>query len=132
MFVSERDAKSGLSVVFEDDGRVAYAYVVRDEKIIADVWVYNRVAAPTEPEWVSPDRAPFANARDFVREDADDLAPASTEADVSLEWRGDGHQRVAIVRLRGRVVAKVGPGMKPGFAVLARRDGPLARVLADE
>jgi hypothetical protein len=33
--------KTPICAVFEDDGRVAYAYLVLDEQVVADVWIYN-------------------------------------------------------------------------------------------
>jgi hypothetical protein len=33
-------------VIVEDDDRVAYAYLVREGRILADVWLYNRMPAP--------------------------------------------------------------------------------------
>ncbi len=98
LFLSMKDPESDLEAVFEDDGRVAYAHVVKDKRIMGDVWVYNRAPAPAQPEWTDRERAPFLNPRDYVTDD---------------------------------VAAKLGAGMRPGFAALARRDGPLARVLPD-
>ena len=31
----------GRSVVLEDDGRVAYAYLLEKDTIVSDVWLYN-------------------------------------------------------------------------------------------
>jgi hypothetical protein len=41
-------------VIVEDDDRVAYAYLVREGRIIADVWLYNRLLAPWRPPWNEP------------------------------------------------------------------------------
>lgn len=129
VFLSVRDPESDLEAVFEDDGRVAYAYVVKDKRLVADVWVYNRAPAPAQPEWTDRERAPFMNPRDYVTEDADAFEPASSEEDVALDWVSEKGDRVIVVKVHGQVVAKLGAGMRPGFATLARKDGPLARVL---
>jgi hypothetical protein len=132
VFLSVRDPQSDLEAVFEDDGRVAYAYVVKDRRILADVWVYNRAPAPAQPEWKDRERAPFLNPRDYVTDDADRFEPAASEKDLALEWVSEGTDRIVVLKVRGKVAAKLGPGMRPGFATLARRDGPLARVLHRE
>jgi hypothetical protein len=129
VFLSVKDPESDLHAIFEDDGRVAYAYVVKDKRILADVWVYNRAPAPAEPEWRDRERAPFLNPRDHVSDEAEQFTPAASDDHVALEWMNEGDARVVVVKVHGQVVAKVGPGMRPGFAALARRDGPLARVL---
>ena len=64
------------SVVIEDDGRVAYAYLLHDDEIVGDVWLYNHGPAPAEPEWRSPDagvspyqeRLPQTGSRSCARE----------------------------------------------------------------
>lgn len=129
VFLSVKDPESGLEAVFEDDGRVAYAYLVNDKRIVADVWVYNRAPAPAQPEWKDRERAPFLNPREYVTEDADAFQPASSEEDVALDWVSEGDERIVLVKVHRNVAAKLGPGMRPGLSTLARRDGPLARVL---
>ena len=61
VFVQARHPEAELAVVFEDDGRTAYGYLLRDSKIVADVWIYNRGPAPEQPEWTDRERAPFRN-----------------------------------------------------------------------
>jgi hypothetical protein len=129
VFLSVSDPESCLEAVFEDDGRVAYGYIVKEKRIVADVWVYNRAPAPAQPEWKDRERAPFLNPRDYVSDDAEGFEPASSQEDLALEWVSEGGERVVMIKVRGRVAAKLGAGMRPGFASLARRDGPLARVL---
>jgi hypothetical protein len=50
-------------VIVEDDDRVAYAYLVRDGRIVTDVWLYNRMPAPQRPPWHEPGPVmPFLNS----------------------------------------------------------------------
>jgi YD repeat-containing protein len=125
VFFSMPDPEGDLVAVFEDDGRVAYAYLLQGQKIVADVWVYNRADAPEAPEWSDPDKAPFLNPRAFVREEVT-IGPASSEADVTFEWRGPPTARVATLFIRGVRAAELSPGNKPGRATLALIAGPLA------
>lgn len=131
ILVREDDALTGYSAVFEDDGRVAYAYLLDGDEIVADVWLYNRGPAPPEPEWRDPSRMPFANPEGFAS--VERLAPAADESEVGFRWRHSTEGAVASldVLLRGEVVGRLKPGSKPGWAKLAARDGPLARVLED-
>src|SRR5262245_30358021 len=42
-------------LIVEDDGPVCYAYVRGPwGKVVSDVWLYNRIAAPSEAEWGNP------------------------------------------------------------------------------
>ena len=75
------------AVVIEDDGRVAYAYLLdADGKICGDVWLYNRGPAPKEPEWTDREKAPFANPEAFIAPAAE-LSPPTSADGFSVEWR---------------------------------------------
>src|ERR687898_201513 len=68
MLIERDNGATGYSAVFEDDGKVAYAYLLDDGRIVADVWLYNRAAAPEAPEWRDRSKAPFLNPRGFTSE----------------------------------------------------------------
>jgi hypothetical protein len=124
-FVSE---DGEFALVIEDDGRVGYAYLLDAHgHIRGDVWLYNRCLAPVEPEWDDIEKAPFANPMPYVN--TDPFSPPSSASDFSVEWERHGDHCTASVFLRLKLIAKVADGSKPGWAVLASRDGPLARVL---
>ncbi len=119
------DAEGMYSVVIEDDGRVAYAYLFdADGDICADVWLYNRCAAPELPEWTGPDGAPFANPASFVAGEARFTLPRSHD-DIGVAWLGE----IAQVLVHDQVIATLWDGSKPGRALQAKVDGPLANVL---
>ena len=120
----------GISLWFEDDGRVAYAYLARGGVFVADVWVYNRADAPASPEWKgSRDAAPYLNPREFVTESMPFALP-SRERDVSVRWLAGPRERVgAEVIVGGVMAALIHEGDKPGFAAAASRDSPVARRL---
>ena len=118
----------GESVLIEDNGRVAYAYLLDGTgTICAQVWLYNRCVAPDEPEWTSSQTPPFANARGYVRTDIDIPLPTASD-DFSVRWQnasGDAYH--ADIWIGGNIVARLAPGVTPGWSVLAAQDGPLAR-----
>lgn len=121
------------ALLIEDNGRVAYAYILDDAgDICGEVWLYNRCAAPDEPEWSSPDKLPFANPKGYVRTDAGFELPTSA-SDFSVRWsRADDGGCQAEILIRDRLVARLTRGGRPGWCVLAAQDGPLARMLAED
>ncbi|CAN5249121.1 hypothetical protein BH09PSE6_BH09PSE6_27130 [soil metagenome] len=125
-FYAEFSSQEGsYAVVVEDDGRVAYAYLFdADGQIRADVWLYNRCAAPELPEWTGPDGAPFANPVGFVAGEPRFMLPMRFE-DVSVSWMGD----IAQIMVHDQIIATMWDGSKPGRALQAGMDGPLANVL---
>ncbi|TFV36809.1 hypothetical protein E4K66_22665 [Bradyrhizobium frederickii] len=113
------------AVIIEDDGRVAYAYMLGgDGQICSDVWLYNRCPTPVEPEWHDPANLPFANPAPFANEGS----PGSA-CDFFVEWNDAEGVLVAKILLRDDYFARLEAGAKPGWSSLAAKDGPLAQVL---
>ncbi|HEY7171596.1 MAG TPA: hypothetical protein VH417_12170 [Vicinamibacterales bacterium] len=114
------DEGQRYSVVLEEDREVAYAYLRDGHEIVGDVWLYNVGPAPAEPEWGDPEKMPFRNPAAFVRPGA--LAPLAEPARWSCTFEGSE----ARVYCDGSLVARIVPGAKPGWSVLAAKAGPLA------
>lgn len=125
---SERRADSGWRIAIEDDGTVAYAYLLRDDRIVSDVWLYNVSRdAPPASIWREPPRTPFPNAEGFVRRLR--CPPLRFASDVHIVWTVVEAERAeAEIWLRGRLHAGISSETKPGWCRLAAKDGPLARV----
>jgi hypothetical protein len=127
-----RDVASGYSVLVEDDGRVAYGYLTdRKNKFIADVWLYNRSHAPAEGQWHDKEAMPFLNPAEYVRTD---LAIRFMEqpADVRISWEAsEQYEAIARIYLHDELVGILVPGAKPGWSVLATKDGPIAKRFTD-
>jgi hypothetical protein len=119
------DAQGRCAVLVEDDGRVAYAYLLDPDGVVCgDVWLYNRCEAPLEPEWRNRGLAPFANPVGYAV--AAPLFPLpQTGSEIQVEWSGDH----ADVMVDGTLVARLAQGLRPGFSIQALKDGPLAKVL---
>jgi len=117
------------SALFEDNGDVAYCYILVDGTFRSDVWVYNRKPAPLGEPWKEGVEPPYLNPAGYALEME---ALPSSAADVSIEWRTKAHDSpVALVKIGGRLSATVSAHCKPGCARLARRPGPLAKMLVE-
>lgn len=116
------------SVLVEDDGRVAYAYLLEYGDIIGDVWLYNQTPAPADSNWANQ-QMPYLNPAEYVLPHIV-VSPIKTESEIRCEWTeapNDGLIEVAIW-LRDKFVAQIISGSKPGWSVLVVKDGPLAQV----
>ncbi|MDB5031313.1 hypothetical protein [Mucilaginibacter sp.] len=116
------------SIVIKDDGRVAYAYLYEGEDIIGDVWLYNQQEAPEVSFWREEDM-PFLNPIEYLAKNAA-IKPVESESDIRCEWTeslNDGLIEVGI-SIRGKFIASITSGSKPGWSVLVSKDGPLAYV----
>jgi hypothetical protein len=117
--------ETGCSLVIDDDGRVAWAYLRGpDEDIIGDVWLYNRVACVEAPDWTDEAQAPFLNPPGLARALE---GPLPGPADLSVRWTLDGPLLLADVLVRGVLLARLSPGSAPGWNVLALGAGPCAQ-----
>ncbi len=126
------DPESGYALVFEDDGRVAYAYLLDPlGEIASDVWLYNRGPTPAEPEWQRRELAPYANPAGYCVLH-EDFRPVDDIAEVAVEWgTADDGTVKADVYLRNELFGIVSQGVEPGWSRFALKDGPLANVLPE-
>lgn len=115
--------------MIEDDGRVAYLYLLVNGKVVGDVWLYNRSEASDKQ--LSKLDMPFPNPRKFVR-DGGVLGFEPSPSDFVAEWITEEMRLEGVkLRIREKLFAIVRIGDKPGFSFLAERDGPLAKVLPE-
>jgi Pretoxin HINT domain/A nuclease of the HNH/ENDO VII superfamily with conserved LHH len=114
---------------FEDNGRVAYGYLIKNSNIISDVWLYNHNLPSHEPEWKDPSKMPFENPRAF----ASILTESTVESknDLSFHWEYDEKQQLVSVKIKIReeTYGLLKPDSRVGWAKLALKDGPLAKNL---
>jgi hypothetical protein len=118
------DAKTQRALVVDDDGRVAYAYLLVGEDIVADVWLYNVVVTPQRPDWRCDSALPFLNPARHCRAD-ESLPRIASAANLSCTWSPDGVE----LFIDGVLAARLSTGYTPGESRLARDRGPLARPL---
>lgn len=115
------------SVLIEDDGRVAYAYLLAYGDVVGDVWLYNQAEAPQDANWYNQ-TIPYLNPAEYL-DKAVTIFPIKNENEVRCEWTelNDGVIEVGIW-LKDKFIAQLESGSKPGWSVLVVKDGPLAQV----
>jgi hypothetical protein len=118
------DPGSDRQVVLEDNGRVAYAYLLVKERIVGDVWLYNVGPNPEEVDWRDRSGMPFRNPRRFC-EEREAVTRLRLSSDIRCEWSTDGVD----VYLGEKRLARLSEGAKPGWSRHAGRRGPLANPL---
>ena len=133
VFTSAVASDTRYSAVFEDNGTVAYAYLLVDNKIAGDVWLYNDGDPPDSHPWADrSSRPPFANPKEFVRTDRFQVVQTSDEVRFNWEYAGDGAVIGVQVWIREQLHARITPGSKPGWCRLAGKDSPVARRLHEQ
>ena len=128
-FYQIRDANSDFSLVVEADDRAAYGYLLERQDFVADVWLFNCQPTPDQFIVFRDGRAPL-NSKEFVSTEPFD--PRLLADQVSARWRYDGVRMVGVeIYLRERLHGFLKPGSKPGWCILAAKDGPVALALRD-
>lgn len=117
-----------ISLTFEDNGKVAYAYLKLENKCVGDIWLYNRCVTPEVPEWKDRNKMPFANSKDYMSEDGKMNRDVGIE-DVLIDWEEEEQGLVAYIYLFEDLYGVVGVNDKPGYARFATKDNPLAKVM---
>jgi len=112
-----------FAVLIEDDDKVCYAYLLNEERIVGDIWLYNSVPTPRESEWHKRENLPFLNPAEFVKENLEAFDAISP---VEVTW-DLGEETVANIFLASRLIAKLTVGSFPGWSSLVTKDGPLAQ-----
>ena len=112
-----------FAVLIEDDDKVCYAYLLNEERIVGDIWLYNSVPTPRESEWHKKENLPFLNPAEFVKENLESF-DASSPVEVTWDL---GEETVANIFLASRLIAKLTVGSFPGWSSLVTKDGPLAQ-----
>lgn len=116
------------NLTFEDDGKVAYAYLKNSEIIVGDVWLYNRCPTPDISEWDDPRNIPFANCNGYIAQGGKMLKNVSAE-DVFIDWDEDENGPVAYVYIFEDLYGVLGVNDKPGYARFVTKSGPVAKVM---
>jgi hypothetical protein len=119
------------ALTFDDDGKVAYAYLKKGKRIVGDVWLYNRCETPEVTEWKDRNNIPFANCKGYMREEGKLKDPVGPD-EVHVKWGSDDKNPVAYVYVFENLLGVVGVGDKPGYARFAIRNGRLAKVMIIE
>lgn len=115
------------SVIIEDDGVVAYAYLFKGEIIVGDIWLYNQASTPASSKWNKEDM-PFLNPSEFVK---NNISPITDKNEIAIQWvvKQDTEVDYVLVEIRKELIAKLSEGATPGWSTCVSKDGPLAKVL---
>lgn len=108
------------AAVVEDDGRVAYAYLIVGGELLGDVWLRNVGGDPQTVHFKRDDEMPFRNPRFCA-------TPSLQRIGATSELRCDWDARGVVLSVGGIPWAPLDAGSKPGWSRGAALAGPLAK-----
>jgi hypothetical protein len=119
------EENSIYSIIVEDDGLVAYCYLIYKDEIIGDVWFYNQADPPLIADWSNKDGMPYLNPQEFVELK---IEPIRSTDDLDVHWHyyDDQLNRVEIF-LRKQLAVVLKPNSKPGWSTFVNKDNPIAK-----
>ena len=120
------------TLTFEDNGRVAYAYLKKNQEIVGDVWLYNRCLAPEIPEWDNnKGNIPYANTKSNITKEGKIEENVGVD-DVRINWDEEDDHPVAYIYIFENLYGVIGVNDKPGYARFAIKDSAVALILEVE
>jgi hypothetical protein len=123
VFLRRNEPNGTRAVVFEDDGRTAYAYLLEDERTVSEVWLYNVGQDPEAVDFGNSTALPFQNPKaDCTAEKLPRLIETSR---LQCRWLPE---RVELV-VDEVLWARLEPGAKPGWSRGSGVANALARPL---
>ena len=123
-FFCDTDVK--YSFIIEADGKVCYAYLLHNNKIVGDVWIGNQVAQNDEHDFSDPSLMPFLNPKEYLftsHELIKEFEPISISWDISFN-----HKRVTIC-FSDNIIVRLEEGVYPGWSNRVIKNGPLAKTI---
>ena len=119
--------KENYCIIIDCDGKVAYAYLLHNKKIVSDVWLYNQQETPATINWKDTSQMPFLNPRQYAKEV--NVSPITSDKQIKIKTFTENGLTGAMLYFDGKLFAKLLEGSKPGWSLLAKKDGPLAKKL---
>lgn len=113
-------------VVIEIDAKAAYAYLIKSDQIVGDVWLFNVGPAPESPPWENTCEPPYANPVGYGLE-AQHSWPANDE-DFRVLFKQAEPFKCAVY-LRSELIAVLWEGARPGKSAFALKPSPVATPL---
>ena len=121
----------GCHLTIEDDDNVCYAYLLRNNRIVGDVWLYNRGHTPESVDWADKSLMPFKNPLGYAAEGAAWQDAIDDNGDLKIEWESLNGLMHVFIYFKGWLLAVLVDGSMPGYNSLAAADGPLAKVMPE-
>jgi hypothetical protein len=128
VFVDSKMFGYDFTAVFDDNGKVAYAFLCYGQEIITDVWLYNVAPAPEMP---GNDTPPLLNAREFIVATPYPRIERAEDVEFRFMTPGEIQTLYVDVYLRGKLHARLKPNEQPGWCCLAIKDTDIARVMSE-
>jgi hypothetical protein len=131
LILNFKSPRGSYILTFEDNGKVGYAYLKRENVVISAVWLYNHCFTPTIGEWKERANIPFANCKGYMSEEGHLQKPVSQD-DVLVTWKFENESPVANIYIFEDLYGVLNTDCKTGYARFAVKDSPLARVMKIE
>lgn len=128
--ISEID--SCYSVIIDEDNSTVYGYLMCDEEIVSDVWLYNIRNSPDFVDWDDPELMPFPSPIGLSRPDSE-IVRIIDPSLIKVQW---GYSKLntiqASIYYANILLAVLFEGEFPGISINAKCDSRLANVFFND
>lgn len=120
------------SFVIDADGKVANAYLLFEDNIIADVWLNNQVKIEKELSFANQLELPYCNTLEFISSTHENNV--LNFSPLNIIWKIDKSQNIigVLISFEGEVYNILEVNSKIGWSNIVSKDGPLAKKMTDD
>lgn len=117
--------RSNYSIIINDDGIVAYAYLLDGENIISDLWIYNS-SVQLYKDWnnITEEDLPLQNLDQYILKKIDLL---QEEDIVKVDWFFNNQYIKATIYINNTLIGYLDNIDTVGYSTLVNQDTPIAK-----
>jgi hypothetical protein len=130
MFVQfNSEIENRYSVIIDEDHNTVYGYLMREEEIVSDVWLYNVGDSPEFVDWENPELMPFPSPIGLSVPNSETIRIIDTSL-IDVKWGYSKSKKVkAFIYYNGSLFARLSEDDFPGESINALCDSRLANKL---
>lgn len=118
------------SIIIEDNNYVAYAYLLYNNDIISEVWLYNKGELKYN-NWdnISEEDFPLQNLESYIDKN---IAPIIDDSEIEVKWFAVNNIVIVHIFIRNELTAIMKSNNKIGISLLVNTNTPIAKMYTPE
>ena len=125
----QKDFGEFTTILCKEKIEAVYVYLLKDKKIISDLWLFNTGDTPKLEPWLSSNKPPFLNSKKYS------YASKLCEKDLNQDnfkfnfFISNKFGLCVKIYMNSILIGIIPENTKPGWSFFAKKDGPLANRL---
>ncbi|WGL59040.1 hypothetical protein QEJ31_10970 [Pigmentibacter sp. JX0631] len=130
LFIEKIHNNYKLIICSEKIGSV-YAYLLKEDKIISDLWLFNITSSPITEPWKEKKIPPFQNSIIYAIENEFNYSQIDETNYCIIFQQSLKNGIYAKILFSGFLIGIISENFKPGWSIFSKKNGPLAQRMVD-